>query len=184
MGEGGREERRGLLRGERVDIRPVEYEDLPLIHRWEADPAMSGDYIAPAPVPLAQLQKRFSERPGWSDEYGRVLAVRKDGTPVGLLSYHRVSYGMTSPAFNIGIGMAPEHRGQGYGSEAQQLLADYLLFTYPVGRVEASTDVKNIGEQRALERAGFVREGVARSAHWRESAWHDMVVYSRIRSDQ
>jgi len=40
--------------------------------------------------------------------------------------------------------------------------ADYLLQTLPIARDEAETDITNLAEQRALETAGFVREGVLR----------------------
>lgn len=53
------------------------------------------------------------------------------------------------------------------------LVAQYLFDRFSVHRVEAGTDVDNIAEQRALQRAGFRREGVARGAQWRAGGWHD-----------
>ena len=85
--------------------------------------------------------------------------------------------------YNIGIDFDPAHRRRGYGAEAQALLAGYLFATYTIERVEASTDIANIAEQRALERAGFTREGVMRSAQWRAGDWHDLVVYSKLRGE-
>jgi RimJ/RimL family protein N-acetyltransferase len=165
-----------------VTLRPVELEDLPLVHRWEHDPATAGAFQVPRPRSLREMERRHAESPA-SEESGRLLAVRSDGVPVGLVSYHRVFYGPWSPAMNIGIEIAPDQRGQGYGAEAQRLLADYLLAAMPIGRVEASTDVENVAEQRALERAGFLREGTLRRAAWRAGAWHDMVVFSRVHGD-
>jgi RimJ/RimL family protein N-acetyltransferase len=72
-------------------------------------------------------------------------------------------------------------RGQGFGSQAQRLLADYLFATTAVNRIEAGTDVENLIEQRSLEKAGFIREGVLRGAQYRAGAWHDLVVYSVVR---
>ena len=51
-------------------------------------------------------------------------------------------------------------------------------------RVQASTDLENVAEQRALERAGFVREGLLRGAQWRLGAFHDLVGHSRLRTDR
>jgi RimJ/RimL family protein N-acetyltransferase len=171
------------LRGERVDLRAVEADDLPHIHRWRNDPETSGDYDIFRPATFDEVRRRFTEERALTAEGGTLVITRKDGTPVGLLTCHRVSYGMNSPAFNIGIEIEPAQRGNRFGGEAQRLFADYLLCVYPVGRIEASTDIDNIAEQRSLERAGFQREGVARSASWRGGSWHDMVLYGRIRSD-
>ena len=55
--------------------------------------------------------------------------------------------------------------------------------TFPIHRVQASTDVSNVAEQKALERAGFQREGVLRGAQWRLGGWHDLLSYARLRDD-
>jgi RimJ/RimL family protein N-acetyltransferase len=71
----------------------------------------------------------------------------------------------------------------GYGTEAQRQVAAYLFDTTSVNRVEASTDVENLPEQRSLEKAGFRREGVQRGAQFRAGGFHDLIVYSRLRDD-
>jgi RimJ/RimL family protein N-acetyltransferase len=75
----------------------------------------------------------------------------------------------------------PEARGKGHGSAAQQLLAEYL-FASTVYRLEAGTDLENVADQRALQKAGFEREGVARQSQYRDGGYHDMVMFSRLRS--
>lgn len=63
-------------------------------------------------------------------------------------------------------------------------LADADLFeTTSLHRVEASTDVDNLAEQRSLEKAGFTREGVNRQAQFRGGTYHDLVLFARLRSD-
>jgi len=83
----------------------------------------------------------------------------------------------------IGIGLAPEFRGRGYGSEAQQLLVRYLFAHTPVNRVEATTEIANVAEQRALEKAGFTREGILRGASFRQGRYRDYVIYSVLRDE-
>lgn len=110
-------------------------------------------------------------------------AVTLDGQVVGTMSWHRIAYGPTrgSWAWSMGVGLAPEWRGQGIGSVAQRLLSDHLLES--AYRVEASTDVDNLAEQRSLEKAGFSREGVLRGAQYRaDGIHHDLVMYARTRS--
>ena len=57
-----------------------------------------------------------------------------------------------------------------------------MFATTAANRVEASTDVDNVAEQHALEKAGFVREGVQHGAQWRAGAWHDLVTYAITRA--
>jgi RimJ/RimL family protein N-acetyltransferase len=89
-----------------------------------------------------------------------------------------------SSAYNFGIELIPEARGQGYGTEAQALLVDYLFANTDVHRVEASTDVSNLAEQRSLEKAGLRREGVTRGAQFRAGAYHDLIVFAMLRDDR
>ena len=58
-----------------------------------------------------------------------------------------------------------------------------LLAHTAVNRVEAHTDVDNIAEQRALEGAGFMREGLIRGAQWRDGANRDGYLYAVVRDD-
>ena len=101
---------------------------------------------------------------------------------VGDLSAHSVWYGPTtgSRAINIGISLVEEFRGRRMGGVAQRLLAE-LLHDRGIVRVEASTDVENIAEQRALERAGFAYEGTLRLAQGRRDGLHDLQVWAHVR---
>ena len=121
-----------------------------------------------------------------SEDRGMLVVSDDDGQIVGEASWIRLLNGPPPHGYcwNIGIWIASEHRGQGHGAAAQRLLADYLFANSYYKRVEAGTDADNIGEQKALERAGFTREGVLRSACWRDGQWRDMVVYSKLRGEQ
>lgn len=113
------------------------------------------------------------------------LTIMAGGEPVGGLSVRTVSYGGTvaNLAWALGIGLLPEARGQGVGSAAQRLAAEYLFDTTEFERVEATTDVDNVAEQRALAKAGFTREGVTRGAQLRGGIRRDVVHYGLLRSD-
>jgi RimJ/RimL family protein N-acetyltransferase len=108
------------------------------------------------------------------------------GTLLGGVSWHAVDYGgtLSSSAWNIGIGLLPEARGRGVGTLAQRMLVEYLLETTELDRIEASTDVENIAEQRALEKAGFRREGVLRGAQMRGGIRRDLAHYGLVRGDE
>lgn len=107
------------------------------------------------------------------------------GELLGGVSWHAVDYGGTvsSSAWNIGIGLLPEARGRGVGTLAQRLLVEHLLATTELDRIEASTDVANLPEQRALEKAGFRREGILRGAQLRGGLRRDLVHYGLVRED-
>lgn len=174
-----------MIRGELIELRQVMAADLPQLETWAADPDHDGEYNTFGLKRDGWVRRIFEESGFLDDNSGRLLAVRHDGELVGEVSYRVVSYGpsVSNRAYELGITIAPAHRGRGYGAEAQRLMAEYLFRTYPIERVQASTDVTNIAEQRALERAGFTAEGVVRRAQFRGGAWHDLVAYSKLRGE-
>lgn len=161
--------------------------DAALLDARDADPAMRGEFNDlghPSPKPL--VDQLADGKRMVSPERGRLLVERiDDGAVVGDVSWHPVMYGPNeqSRALNIGVALYPEARGQGFGTEAQRLLAELLLEQFAVERVEASTDVDNVAEQRSLAKAGFAREGVIRRAQFRAGGYHDLVGYSFTRDD-
>ncbi|GAA2796852.1 GNAT family N-acetyltransferase [Crossiella cryophila] len=121
-----------------------------------------------------------------SFEAGHAVVVDQiTGELVGDVSWHPVSYGPSyaCTAWNFGIALLPSARGRGLGVAAQRLLVEHLFASTDLDRVEASTDVENRAEQRALEKAGLRREGVLRGAQLRDGARRDIVVYGMVRSD-
>ncbi|MDP9443917.1 MAG: GNAT family N-acetyltransferase [Actinomycetota bacterium] len=175
--------------GDRVRLREAMSTDAALLDRWDADRGhwrgQFNDFGPDRPTPAPAELLRAGERLVGAD-HGRVLVERMDdGEVIGSVGWHAVRYGpnAASTAWNIGISLVPDARGHGFGAEAQRLAARMLLEATGVGRVEASTDVANVAEQRALHKAGFVREGVLRRAQHRGGAWHDLVLFSVVRAD-
>ncbi len=175
-----------MIRGEKVYLRVVTEADLALLSAWLNNVDFNSEYNSFGLQQANTIEKQFAENGLISSQHGRLLIVTSNNDDIiGSISYRQVRYGPNegSLAFNIGISIAAEHRGKGYGVEAQKLLTSYLFSTYPVTRIEASTDRENIAAQRVLEKAGFTREGILRQAQWRLGSRHDLVMYSKLRGE-
>ncbi len=169
-----------------VRLRDVTLADADLLDAWESDPAVTGTFndfgMAKDPIDRAAL----AAGPLRNERNGKLMIERiADGAPIGTVSWHAVRNGPNRPseAWNVGVALIPDARDHGCGTEAQRLLVRYLFATTDVNRIEASTDIENHAEQRSLEKAGLLREGVARGAQFRSGGYHDLVVYARVRGD-
>ena len=162
-------------------LRPATAADFWLFERQAVEPDAGGTFNWSGFRDVRATRRRFDENGLITPDGGCLIVVHDDAT-VGTVVWTKVSYG--APAWwcwNIGISLLPEYRGKGVGTHAQRLLVAYLFDTTPVQRVEAYTDVENAAEQRALERAGFTREGVLRSTQFRDGRWRDLVMYAIVR---
>jgi RimJ/RimL family protein N-acetyltransferase len=167
----------------RVRLRDVTLADADMLDAWHAHRSEYNDFGLPDDPTDREALTRGPLR---NERNGMLLIeLVADGRPIGTVGWHQERYGPNpeSAALNFGIELIPDERGHGYGTEAQMQLVAYLFATTDVNRVEASTDIGNIAEQRALEKAGLRREGVQRGAQFRAGAHHDLVTYALLRDD-
>lgn len=165
-----------------MDLVPASEEDLALLYRLTSDPEATGEHEWFGWQDPHAFRRRWQDN-GLLDEASGVLMVAARDERIGFVAWHRRQTARTSFCLSVGIAMAPESRGKGYGTAAQRLLVRYLFAHSQVNRIEAGTEVTNFAEQRALEKAGFTREGIARGVGFQNGRWHDAVIYSVLRAE-
>jgi ribosomal-protein-serine acetyltransferase len=112
---------------------------------------------------------------------GVVLAIESAGRLVGAIDLKRVDW--ADKIAEVGYWVAPWARGRGVASEATRSLARWAIHEHGFERVELLAATGNLASQRAAEKAGFVREGIARNAGHLPDRRVDLVVYSMVRAD-
>ncbi|TMQ89757.1 GNAT family N-acetyltransferase [Actinomadura soli] len=168
-----------------VRLRPVAEGDLPFVERLRTDPDLSGPFLWDGWRDLRRFRRRWEED-GWLGDDTATLMVDGapgGGGPLGVVSYRKLFTAGPVWCWSIGISLMPEVRGRGAGTRAQRLLVEYLFANTLAHRVQAETDVDNVAEQRALEKAGFTREGVIRGYAFIGGRYRDEVLYSILREE-
>ncbi|MFF9276053.1 GNAT family N-acetyltransferase [Streptomyces griseosporeus] len=167
---------------ETVTLRPVREDDLPLLERFLTDPEACGPFQWYGWRDPHRFRRSWAEN-GLLAEDGGQLMVTTGTERHGFVAWRKITVTAASYHWNIGIQLLPDSCGRGIGTRAQLLLARYLFAHTPVVRIEADTEADNIAEQRALEKAGFRREGVLRGIVFRDGGWRDGVLYSLLRGE-
>jgi [ribosomal protein S5]-alanine N-acetyltransferase len=169
---------------EPVRLRPIEEADLDALRRFDIDPSSRGPYLSSG-FRSPEIRRRRWEKDGWlGADSGQLAVALPDGTLAGIVSWRTIQTGgPDGGCLEIGALLFPEHRGRGLGTIAQRLLVEYLFATTLANRLQAITNVENVAEQKALERAGFRREGVMRGLAFDSGRWHDGMLYARLRDD-
>jgi RimJ/RimL family protein N-acetyltransferase len=164
-----------------VTLRPATTDDAGLLRRMLSEPDFLG-HDWPGFSDAERLVRRLQAE-GLLGDDGGMLVIEVDGVAVGQVSWHAVSHGGPPGVWNIGVAIAPEARGRGTGTRAQAQLAAYLFAHTTANRVEAGARADNAAECRALEKAGFTRDGTLRGAQFKDGAWRDVAMFSRLRGD-
>jgi [ribosomal protein S5]-alanine N-acetyltransferase len=166
---------------EEIRLRPVTEEDLPMFRRFAIEPGLIGlDWFGFGDAQRAA--RRFAEDGYLGAEHSRLIVEAGDEA-TGFVDWTSGSFGGSAKYWEIGIALLPQWRGKGIGWRAQAMLCDYLFEHTPAYRIQALTHFENTAEQRALEKAGFRREGLLRGAEFRAGRWRDGYIYSRLRDD-
>ena len=148
------------------------------------DPEVAGEFVWAGYGDQNHFRRGYDENGLVSKDGGILLvALAASDEPLGMVSFTKRWTGSTVFCWEIGIAMLASARGHGYGTAAQRELVRYLFAHTTAHRIEASTETGNLAEQRALEKAGFTREGVMRGRDWRDGQWRDAVLYAVLRTD-
>jgi RimJ/RimL family protein N-acetyltransferase len=119
---------------------------------------------------------------GWADGSKLGFAVLGDGGQnggfLGFVGLVRIDWDAAEA--EIGYMVAPAARGRGVAGRAIELVSRWAFAELALARIDAWIDVENEPSQRVAERAGYTREGIRRSTHFKEGRRVDMVVYSLL----
>jgi RimJ/RimL family protein N-acetyltransferase len=152
-----------VLTTERLVLREVVDRDVDAVFEMESDPVAMRYWSKPpmkdvseARAAVERAKGYFPARVGlrWS------IARAADDWMIGHVSVF--SFSEQSGRAEIGYGLARAHWGQGFMHEALAAVIDYAFGPLGLRRLEADTDPRNEASLRALERLGFVREGLLR----------------------
>jgi RimJ/RimL family protein N-acetyltransferase len=168
---------------DQVSLRPFAEQDLHFLERLSGDPSVAGQYVW-AGFRDTHGRRRRWEKDGYIGLESTAVAVVGGDILIGIASWEAKDRGgPIGGCYEIGLALLPKYRGRGLGTAAHGILVQHLFDCTLVNRIEAQTDVDNIAEQTALERVGFLREGVLRGARFRQGAWRDMLIYGLLRTD-
>jgi ribosomal-protein-alanine N-acetyltransferase len=162
-----------VLEGKTVNLRNASKKDVSTVLRWWSDPQYMGEYRDTTVLSKEELAKVMLERTTF------FIVEKKDGAKIG-----HIGGWMIGKTMEIGFALVPNERRKGHGTQAIQLMVDYLFLTKDIARIQASTDTRNTSSQKTLERVGFIKEGTMRKSWYTRGKYEDHYLYSILREER
>ena len=110
------------------------------------------------------------------------MAMREDPASLigtaGFNQWHR-----WNNSAEIGYDLAQRYWGRGLAGEALRPILEFGFSEMALNRIEADVTVGNERSARVLDKLGFRREGLLRQRGMWKGAYHDVWLYSLLRSD-
>jgi RimJ/RimL family protein N-acetyltransferase len=111
-----------------VELRPVRDSDIGTLEALTQDPDTTGEFQWFGWYDLRRWRRGWAENGLISPDGGTLMVVRDDES-LGLVNWRRRPITPAASCWEIGVIMLPHARGRGYGTQAHQLLAQYLFAT-------------------------------------------------------
>jgi RimJ/RimL family protein N-acetyltransferase len=171
------------LVGRNVVLRRHGPGNLAAIRRWYADPEI-GRLVRRAETPMSddELDRYFERYVIGPGSLAMAVHVRRTDRLVGTCAFSSLDPDNGSVLFHITIG-EKDAWGAGYGTEATRLMLDHAFGALGLHRVGLTVFAFNDRAIRAYRRCGFVVEGRARDAIWRDGRFWDEISMSVLRGD-
>ncbi|MEI6700522.1 MAG: GNAT family protein [Actinomycetota bacterium] len=127
------------------------------------------------------LQRRFGAGLPAEGEW-RNYAVDVDGQLVGEVGFSLVSSQHSNA--EVGYMFDPASNGNGFATEAVQVMVDLCFDLLNVHRVVGRLDARNRASAAVLERLGFQQEGLFRQNEFVKGEWTDELVYGLLEDER
>lgn len=166
------------IRTARLEIRPLRAEDATDLAAVANDRRVAANLRDTFPNPYTVDDARFwIEQP---HEALQGLAIVRDGLVIGAIG---LEPGVGERRFDAELGywLGVDHWGQGFATEAVAALCDHAFATTTLQRLHAMVYDGNPASDRALKKCGFVLEGHARRAIFKNGRFLDCRTYVRLK---
>ena len=165
---------------ERLVLRPVELADVELVFTRAVDQEFGRFLPLPEPYTRSDAETFIAGAllRDWTTHAS--FTVTLSGRPIGDLS---VRIDPANRMAEMGWGMAREHWGQGYMTEAANAAMRWAIAAYGLDRVHAGCDSENVGSYRVMEKLGMRREALLRQHRLLRGERRDELVYGILASE-
>lgn len=164
-----------------VSIRRATADDLDFVEELlshdEVEPFLAAVRTRDREGLRAEIERSLAE----PEDFGRYV-IEVDGERAGTMGFEVAN--RRSRIANLGgLAVHPDFRGRRVADEAARQFQRHLLLELGFHRLQMEIYSFNERAQAHAERAGWVREGVRRSAYDRHGEWMDGVLYGIVRED-
>ncbi len=173
-----------LFKGDSIYLTAKRPEDAEIMTKWQEDSdyltKMDTDFAVPSGV-SAHKANDANDSKNQNHVHFRIRSLEDDRL-IGFAALHSIEWNCQSASLAIGIG-DPMDRGNGYGTEALELLVRYAFWELNLHRVGLDVISYNTAAIRSYEKAGFQQEGRMRDAVFRQGKRYDRIMMSLLKPD-
>jgi ribosomal-protein-alanine N-acetyltransferase len=173
-----------ILPGERINLRPVRQSDAVDIYQGARNHAISRYTFIPRPYRMddaVSFIHRTHVIRRKKKGYAFGIEHKESGRIIGMCSVFSIFENHRRG--EVGYWVNKKYWGQGYATEALELILKFCFNELKLHRVVAGAFSPNKVSQQMLEKAGFKREGYLRQHAKVRGRWMDLIFYGMLATE-
>lgn len=170
-----------FIQGERIALHPIERDDLDFEIEHKNNPRIRRPLTLSTPLNREQAECRFEQHATSDEGVGLLICDEEREELVGKIVLFDIDE--THGTSEIAYWLVPNAWGNGYASEAVDLIVRYAFDERRLRRVTAHALIDNEGSQAVLERVGFQQEGLLRDAKYVNGEHCDVICYGLLATE-
>lgn len=175
-----------MLRGERIQLRALERDDLPRLRDWRNLPEFRRHFREFRELNLLNQEQWFTRISASANDFMFIIERTNDRTPIGVCGLVYVHWVIRSADISLYIGEDDVYIDGpgGYAEDAAKTLVRYAFDTLNLHKVW--TELYSFDERKVelFTRLGFARDGVLRDNAYEDGRYHDSYIYSLIKPSE
>lgn len=165
--------------GNKVYLRALEPDDYKISIQWRNDDKIWAMLGGPKYFVSSDYEKQWISNTSKNGDYKLAICTIENDEFIGIVYLTNIDYINRKAHSHILIGNH-NYWGQGYATEAMQLIIKFAFDERNLHRIEAYVLENNIGSCKLHEKLGYVKEGILRDSVYKNGKYHNQIVYSLI----
>jgi len=171
-----------MLRGDRLQLRPVKESDLEGLYVEFNNLEYRGSFFPVGLQSEPEFRRGFDKDGFWSKDEGMLLMIDPDGEIAGEIEFFPITHYLVGYELSYLI-FGEKHTGKGYASEAVRLLTEYLFARLRINRLQLNIHPQNEASRRVATKSGYTFEGLMRGCWFHAGEYHDLEIWSILRDE-
>lgn len=171
-----------MFEGKKVKLRGLKMEDVEPAYQYMCDPEVLLNLGPGIPYPMTLERERqwFESQIAMKDTYNFAIEDIETGLYIGGCGINKVDWKNRVATVGIYIG-DKDFRGKGYGTEAMELLVDFIFDQMNINRIQLFVLSFNERAIRSYKKVGFKEEGRLKQSVFRNGRYYDEIIMSILR---
>jgi len=169
-----------FLEGEKTNLRTVEKEDIEFLRDTYNHPDVRKLVGNRRPKNLEQENDFFENVVVEGDSTDLLICV--DGEPVGIISLTPQKPEIA--VSELGLWLNPEYHGNGYGTEASELMIEYGFDQLNLHKIFTRVFESNEASKHIWDKLGFEKEGHLKDHMYKDGEFEDTLYYGLVKTNR